>query len=130
MPFMLEKVRWHSEPAPPTGSRGGPPRLHYGVPFDDPAARRIETGMIERMRHLADQPPYRVAGQPGIGIERHDVADIRADSGRLAIDAHEAGVGGAAQQPVQLVQLAALALPTEPSPFAFVPDPPPVKQLE
>ena len=42
----------------------------------------------------------------------------------------KAGVGRAAQQPVQLVQLAALAFPADPPRFACVPDPPAMEQQE
>ena len=41
--------------------------------------------MVERMRHLADQSADRFARQPGIGVERDDVADTgraRREAGR------------------------------------------------
>ena len=83
------------------------------------------------MRHLADQPAHRVARQPRVGVERDDVADAGGhDAGGCAVDVDERRVGRAAQQPVQLVQLAALALPADPPSFAFVPDPPAMQQQE
>ncbi len=44
--------------------------------------------------------------------------------------AQKAGVGRAAQQPVQFMQLAALAFPADPARFAGVPDPLAVQQQE
>ena len=80
------------------------------------------------MRHLADQPAYRVARQPRIGIERHDVADARRSQGQLLADPDETGIGGATQQAVQFMKLAALALPADPARFTRVPDAPAMKQ--
>ena len=48
----------------------------------------------------------------------------------MPVGCDEGRVGRAAQQPIQLVQLAALALPADPAPFAFVPDPPTMEQQE
>ena len=50
--------------------------------------------------------------------------------GRPGADVDEGGVGRAAQQPIQFVQLAALALPADPPRFAFVPDAPAVQKQE
>ena len=91
------------------------PRLQDAVAFDDPAGGGVEARPVERMRHLADQPPHRVARQPRVGVERDDVADVGGHRGRDAIERDEGGVVGAAQQPVQLVQLAALAFPADPA---------------
>ena len=80
------------------------------------------------MSHLPDQPPDGVPRQLRVGVERDHVADVRRHGGRLRIGVEEGGVGRTAQQPVQFVELAALALPADPPSFAFVPDPPAVKQ--
>src|SRR4029079_13090148 len=48
------------------------------------------------------------------------VANLRQTRG-IADGRDEAGVGGAAQQPVELLDLAALALPSHPQAFALVP---------
>ena len=45
-------------------------------------------------------------------------------------DGYDAVEWLAAQQPVQFMQLAALALPADPPSFAFVPDPPAMEQQE
>ena len=118
MPFMLEKMRWNSEPSRPTGSDGRDPRLQHGIARHDPAGGGVEARPVERMRHLADQPADRVARQPGVGVERDDVADAGGHRWRLPARAEEGGVGRAAQQPVQFMQLAALAFPADPARFA------------
>src|SRR3990172_7639498 len=80
------------------------------------------------MRHLADQSAHGVARQPRIGVERHDIANVVGQTMGSPFRFHESGVGRAAQEPIQLVQLAALALPAEPMPFTVVPDPPPMEK--
>ena len=78
------------------------------------------------MAHSADG----VARQPGVGVERHDVANICGYGGRLAVATQERGAGPATQELVELMQLAALALPAEPAAFALVPHPPAMQQQE
>ena len=110
------------------GQRRRHPRLKHGVAFHDPAALRIDARPIERMRHLADQPPDRVARQSRVRVQRDDVSDVlrRRRCGGAKVD--EGGVRRAAQQPVQLMKFAALAFPTDPSPFTVVPNAPAVQQ--
>ena len=127
---MLEKTRWNREPSRPTGSDGRDPWLQHGIALDDPAGGGVEARPVERMRHLADQPVDRVARQPGVGVERDDVADVGGHLWRLPAEVQETRVGRAAQQPVQLVQLAALAFPADPPRFAGVPDPLAMEQQE
>ena len=50
--------------------------------------------------------------------------------GSVAVDWQERRVGGAAKQPIEFVQLAALALPADPLSFAFVPDAPAMQEKE
>jgi hypothetical protein len=90
--------------------RGRDARLEHAVAFDDASRCRIEARSVERMGELAHQAARRVARQARIGIER----DHEAYAGRHAFGRDERGVVGAAQQPVELVQLAALALPAHP----------------
>ena len=52
-------------------------RLQDAVAVDDAPLRGVEARAVERMRHLADQPARGVARQPGVGVERDDVADVR-----------------------------------------------------
>ena len=82
------------------------------------------------MRHLADQATHRVARQSRVRIERHDVTNARRGSRRSEPDVHESGVGRAAQQSIQFVELAALALPPDPPRFALIPDATPVQKEE
>src|SRR5580658_4264024 len=116
MPFMLENTRWNREPSRPTG--------------DDPPQRRVEARPIERVRHFADQPEYRVARQPGVGIERDDVTNVRRHLWRLAVQVEEVGVGRATQQPVRFAQVAARAFPAGATGVGVVPDPLTVQQYE
>ena len=97
-------------------------RLQHRVAFHHPARGCVEARAIQRVRHLADQAAHRIARQSRVRVERHDVADIGRRDGRPGADVDEGGVGRGAQQPVQFVQLAALALPADPPRFAFVPD--------
>jgi len=112
------------------GQRRRDARLQHRMAFHDPAGDCVEAGPVERMRHLPDQPADRVTRQLRVGVERDDVADIRGHGGRLPVEAQERGVGRAAQELVQFVKLAALALPAHPSPLACVPNPPAVEQQE
>ena len=82
------------------------------------------------MRHLADQPTHGVTRQSRVRIERHDVAHACRRRRRSETHVHESGVGRAAQQPVQFVELAALAFPPDPTRFAFVPNPAPMQKKE
>ena len=90
---------------------------------DDSASAGVKQWPVKRMCHLADQPVDRIAWQPGVGVERKDVADATGYGLCQSDDVEKTGVGSAAQQPVQLMQLAALAFPTDPACFAGVPNP-------
>ena len=68
MPLELEKTRWNSEPSPPIGKRGCHPRLKDRIALHDRVALRVETWPVERMRHLAYQPPNCVARQPRVRV--------------------------------------------------------------
>ena len=105
-------------------------RLHDRVALEHVTGGRIEPGPAQRVSHLAHQPPRRIPRQPGIRIERYDVADIRRNGGGAAAGLDEGGVRCAAQQLVQLVKFAALALPAHPLPLPAAPHPPPMQQHE
>ncbi len=79
------------------------------------------------MRQLADQAGHHVARHARVGVERHHVGDVlrQGDVGR-----QEGGVVVAAQQPVQLVKLAALALPAHPARLGVVEEAAPVQEVE
>ena len=117
-PLVKRALAAHREP-------GCYPWLQDGVAARDTLLGCVETRPVQRVRHLADQPQHRVARQPRVGIERDDPAHA-GRHGRV----DECRVGSAAQQPVQLVQLAALALPPHPDALAGVEHPAAVQQQE
>src|SRR4029078_13363969 len=95
-------------------------RLQDPVSRRDPADRWIERRPVQGMRDDADQLARRVAGRTGIAVEGDAVADLR-QNGRVADGEDEAGVGGATQQAVELLDLSALALPPHPQALLVVP---------
>ena len=102
--------------------RCGDARLKNCVTFDDAAELMVEARSIQRMRHLADHPLGRAARQARVGVERDHVAHAGGYRGRVTIRSDEADIRRAAQQPIQFVQLSALALPSHPHAFSRVPD--------
>ena len=78
-------------------------RLQDRVAVHDALLYFAEFRPIERMGHLADQPERRIPRQPRVGIEGDDVAHVRRHPRGSAGDRHERRVGGAAQQPIELV---------------------------
>ena len=112
--------------APPRRQRRRDPRLQNRMAFHDPPARCVEEWRVERVRHLAHHPPHGTARQPRVGVQRDDVTNAGRHGGRV----QEGRVAGATQQPVQLVELAALALPADPACLPRVPDPAPMQQQE
>ena len=96
-------------------------RLQDAVTLNDAARLGIEARPVERVRELADQAAHRIARQFGVGIQRDDEPHVARCHRRAAVRRDEAGAGVAAQQPVELVQFAALALPAEPALLADVP---------
>ena len=92
-----------------------------------------EAWPVQRMGHRADELPRRVARQLRVGVERDDVAHAPQQR-RVADDQREA-IGWprllvAAQQRVQVRELAALALVAHPHPVARVPAARAVEQEE
>ena len=77
-------------------------------------------GRFSGWRDDANQVPGGVTRQARVAVERDAVAHLRQDR-RVADGQDEAGVGGAAQQAVELLDLAALALPSHPEAFLLVP---------
>ena len=80
------------------------------------------------MGHLPDQTPHRVARKSGISIKRDDVTHIVRNIRHRSVRCHEGGILRTAQQSVQFVELATLALPPNPALLAFIPDPASVQQ--
>ena len=108
--------------------RGRHAGLQYAVAFDNAALGLVEPRPVERMSHLADEPLDRVAWQARVGVEGDDKADIGGQRARGAVD--ERRVAGTAQQAIELMELAALALPSHPDALRFVPDAAPMQQQE
>ena len=73
------------------------------------------------MRHRTNKSPDRADWQSGIGIERDDVADITRHGRRGTRHGEECRVRHATKQPVELMELAALALPPHPHSLARIP---------
>jgi len=68
------------------------------------------------MRHLADEPLDRVARQARVGVERDDITDVDGQRARSAVD--ERRIGSTTQETIELMELAALALPSIQTPCA------------
>jgi hypothetical protein len=102
----------------------------HGVSLDHASGAGIESGLVQRVRHLSNQPLRDVAREPRVGVERDHVANAGRNDGRLTGLAQVGRVRVAAQQSVELVQLAAFALPPDPFAFAFIPDASAMEQEE
>ena len=90
-------------------------RLEYAVAFGHPADHGIEARTIQGMRDGADEAAGAVGRQLRVGVERDNVPTPR-DHTDVA-DLHvKRRVVMAQHQPVELFDLAALALPSHPSP--------------
>ncbi len=97
-------------------------RLQDAVAFDHPRRLRVaaETRSVQRVSHGGDELAGRIARQLRVGVQRDDVAHVR--QGRdVADDPREAIRAPAAQQRVEVGELAALALVAHPHAFARVP---------
>src|SRR4029079_3831301 len=77
----------------------------------------------------ADQLSGGVSWEARVAVEGDAVVDVR-ENGEIAPRHREAGVARAAEEPVELLDLAALALPSHPAALALVPQPLPVEQIE
>ena len=99
--------------------RGRDARLQHAVALGDAMLERIEARPVERMRHLADQARDRVPGQSCIRIEGDHVAHVGGQ--RSAADFEKRRLARAAQEMIELMQLAALAFPADPPSLRLVP---------
>ena len=108
--------------------------LQYAVPLGHPLGARwhagaIETRTVQRVCHHADELPRRVARQLRVGVERDHVLHVRQRRG-VPDDEREGVRGAAAQEGIQVCELAALALVTHPDPLLRIPAPRAVKEKE
>ena len=90
----------------------------------------IEMSMIEGVGHLANQATGGIPRQAGIRIQGDDIAHVPGESRGVVLLHHKGGIDGSAQQTIELVQLATLALPPHPAAFAGVEVAMTVKQKE
>ena len=81
------------------------------------------------MRHRADEFAGGIAWQPGIGVQREDVAN-RGEERRIADDLGERSGRTAAEQRVELLQLAAFAFVAHPEALVRIPNAWPMEQTE
>ena len=94
------------------------PRLHDSVTAGYPAGSGIEYWLVERVRQLAGQFSGGIARQQGIGVEHDDISyALRQIRGNI----HKGCIRRPAEQPVEFVKLATLALPAHPHGFGGVP---------
>ena len=107
--------------------RGGDPGRQDRVPARHPPRTRVEPCPVQRVRELRDQLLRRSSGQDGVGIQGDHVAER---AGQPALDRRVARVLGPTEQDVELVELAALALPAHPHAFPGVVLPFAVEQEE
>ena len=108
--------------------RGCDARLEDAVAIDDALLGAVEFRPVQRVSHLADQSRDCIAWQSGIGIERDNVTDTARYVQWSTADRHERSIGRAAEKPVELAQLAPLALPSHPLVLARIEDAAPVQQ--
>ena len=106
------------------------PWLHNGVAIDDATGVRVQCGTVERMGHLPDQAFRGSPRQPRIRVENNDVADAARHNRSAPADRSKRRVGGTAKQSVQLVQLPALAFPSDIGALPWVPQPAAMQQQE
>ena len=104
-------------------------RLQDRVSLDDASRAGIETRAVERVRQRADHLRRCAARQVGVRVEGDHIAY---GAGRRHLASNETkGVAGlAAQQRVEMLQFAALALVAHPAALAGVPDAGAVEQVE
>jgi hypothetical protein len=105
-------------------------RLENPVAGTDPLPGRIESRSVKWVRHLSDQASHRIARQSRIGIEGDNEADIGGHVGLLSGHRHETGVGRPAEKAVELMQLAALPLPSHPGVLAGIEQTPAMQEEE
>ena len=105
------------------------PGLQDAVALGDPPEAGIEVRTIQGMGDDADELPRRVAWQARVAVQRDDITNPDEEL-RIADMQREAGVAGAAQKPVELLELATLALPPDPGCLAGIPLPHAVQQVK
>ena len=121
----------HAGEQRPCGARHrhADPGLQDPVALGDTAQARIEGGTVQGVGDDADELPGRVQGKLGVAVQ----GDAVADAGQHLWVAHveaEARVLSPPQQAVELFELPAFALPTDPRALAGVPLAHPMEEVE
>ena len=106
------------------------PWLEHAVAVGHTAGLRIEGRLVERMGDRPYEACHRAPRQPRVRVERDHVAHVGRRGGSRPVGRQEPGGRRAAQEGIQLVELATLALPAHPAAFGLVPGSPPVEQQE
>jgi hypothetical protein len=109
--------------------RRGDARLEDPVAPRHPPDPRIEGRLVERVGDRPDEARHGAPGKPGVGVERDHVPHVRRRGGG-GPPGEDPGRRRAAQKGVELVELAALALPAHPATLGLVPRPSAVEQQE
>ena len=86
--------------------------------------------MVERVRHLANEPSDGLPREACVAVERDDITNAGRRDERPPSGRDECRIARAAQQPVQLVEVAAFAFPSNPLFLPIVPHPPAMEQEE
>ena len=105
-----------------TGHGHADARLQNAVTLGHAARHWVKHRPVERVRDDADQAFCRITRQLCVRVECQAVAHLGQDVG-VAHTGGEAGVSGLTEQPVELLDLAAFALPAHPRAFTCVPLP-------
>ena len=116
MPAGPAKIVWKIDASSRAGNVGVMRGCSRPYPWVTRPSRGVEARLVERVGDRADEPADDSSRQPGVGIERHDVAHAGAAEASVGAGAgQEARRRRSPQQRVQLLELAALALPTHPA---------------
>ena len=102
------------------GQAHGHAGLQDAVTLADPLPALVVARPIQRVRHGAHQLPRRIAWQLGVSVQGNDVLHIQQNRG-ITDHPREAILSVAAQQCVQVGQLATLALVTHPDLLLRIP---------
>src|SRR5579871_6972593 len=95
---------------------------------NDTASMYIELRAVERVRHLSHQPSCCSNRQTGVRVQCYDVAHARRHLRHAVCARDKRSVCRAAQQSIELVKLAALALPSDPLVLTGVPHSVPMEE--
>ena len=82
-------MRWNSEPSRPIGREGVTRGCSTAYPSTTRPASGVESRVVERMRHLADEPSDGLPRQPRVAVERDDITNAGRRDGRLPSDRDE-----------------------------------------